>query len=121
MSHEFADADEVVIEIAGPQEGKFLDPAIIFAEVGESSFELGEGFEPKRNAVEVELDGVLVAEDVVIVHAEPFAEEGREAHEAKRESEGAVEAVFDEIPGEGRDGGGSWVAAWGGIGPVRHV
>jgi hypothetical protein len=74
--------------------------------MGESSFELREGFEAEGNAVEIKLDGVLVAVDVVVVHAEPLAEKGREAHEVKRKSEGAVESVFDEVPGEGSDGGG---------------
>ena len=48
----------------------------------------------------------MIAVDVVVVHAEPFTLKGREAHKAKREGEGAVETVIDEIPGEGSDGGG---------------
>jgi hypothetical protein len=72
----------------------------------ESGFELSEGFEAEGNAVEIKLDGVLVTVDVVVVHAEPFSLKRREAHEAKRKGEGAVEAFIDEIPGEGSDGGG---------------
>lgn len=106
MSHEFADADEVVIEIAGPEEGDLLNPAIIFANARDRGFELGERFETERDAFKVEIDGVLIAVDVVIEHAEPFALKGREAHEAKREGERAVETVIDEVPSERSDGGG---------------
>lgn len=48
----------------------------------------------------------MVAVDVVVEHAEPFALEGWEAHEAEGISEGAVKTVFDEIPSKGSDGGG---------------
>ena len=117
-SHEFADADEVVVEIAGPEERDFLNPAVIFADVGNGGFELGEGFETERHALEVEIDGVLIAVDVVIKHAEPFALKGREAHEAKRKGERAVEAVLDEVPGERSDGGGETLGGFV-AGPAR--
>jgi len=86
-SHEFADADEVVVEIAGPEERDFLNPAVIFADVGDGGFELGERFETERHALEVEIDSVLIAVDVVIEHCEPFALERRETHEAERVGE----------------------------------
>lgn len=106
VSHELADADEIVIEIAGPEERNFLDPAIIFTDVRDGRFELREGFETERDALEVKIDGVLVAVDVVIEHGEPFALERWETHETKRKGEGAVEAIFDEIPSERSDGSG---------------
>jgi hypothetical protein len=86
--------------------------------VGNGGFEFGKRFETERHALEVEVHGVLIAVDVVIEHAEPFALKGREAHEAKRKGEGAMEAVFDEIPGERSDGDGE---AFGGFvaGPAR--
>ena len=105
-SHEFANADEVAVEVARPEERELLDPAVVFADLGNGSFDIGERFEAERDAFEVEVDSVLIAVDVVVEHAEPFALEGREAHEAKRVGEGAVETVFDEVPREGSDGSG---------------
>lgn len=118
LSHEFADADEVMIEIARPEEGDFLDPAVVFADVRDGGFELGERFEAERNAFEVKIDGVLVAVDVVIEHGEPFALEGWEAHEAEGVGEGAVKTFFDEIPGERSDGGGETLGGFV-AGPAR--
>ena len=116
--HEFADADEVVIEVARPEHGNFLDPAIVFPDVRDGGFELGEGFETERHALEVEVDGVLIAVDVVVKHSEPLALERREAHEAKRIGEGAMEAVFDEVPGERSDGAGETLGGFV-AGPAR--
>ena len=85
--HEFADADEVAVEVAGPEEGEFLDPTVIFADLGNGGFDIGERFEAERDAFEVKVDGVLVSVDVVVEHAEPFALERRETHQAERVSE----------------------------------
>ena len=118
-SHEFANADEIAVEIAGPEEGEFLNPAVIFAHVRDSGFDIGERCEAERDAFEVEIDGVLVTVDVVMEHAEPFALKGREAHEAEGVGEGTMETVLDEIPGKRSDGGGK---TFGGFvaGPARR-
>jgi len=107
-----------LIEIAGPAERKLLNPAIALAEEGESGFELGKRVEGERDALEIEVHGVLIAVDVMVEHAEPFALERRESHKTERVGEGAVEAVFDEVPGERSDGGGETL---GGLvaGPAR--
>lgn len=48
--HEFADADEVAIKVAGPEEGEFLDPTVVFADLGNGGFNIGERFETERDA-----------------------------------------------------------------------
>jgi len=115
---ELADADQILIQVARPEEGEFLNPAVVLAEEREGSFEFGKSVEGERNAFEIEIDGVLVAVNVVVKHGEPFALERREAHQTKRVSEGAVETVFNEFPGERCDRGGETLGGFV-AGPAR--
>ena len=103
FSHKLAKADEVIVEITRPMDGKVLNPTIFLPEFWDQRGEIFRGLEVKRESAGVNVHSVLVAVDVVSVLAEPLSRKGRKAHHAEGVVHRPVKSMVDKIPGQRGD------------------
>ena len=104
FGHKLADLQEVVIQIARPEDRQLLHPTVLLPQPRNQHFRIGQGLYGERRALEVKFHRVLISVDIVAVHSKPLSVERRKTHQPKGVVKRAVKTAFHKVPRQRSDG-----------------